>query len=879
MKILRLRLRDYRGVKDADLHFAPVGATVVEGPNEAGKTSLAEALGILFDYPDSSHSRDVKGIKPVHHDAGTEIELEAESGAYAFTYFKRFHKKPETTLTVTKPRQENLTGRPAHERAEAILRETIDTALWRALNLEQGKELHQADLRDKPSLSAALDRSAGGLSTDSGAETLFDTIRKESGQYYTEQGAERIRLQESRHSVKSLQEETAALDKSLKALEEDAERVAVLQNNLDRMEEQKTALEAETDQCRLTLAEIEMLRTVLKTTRLKLDSGSKSRDAALREVESRQQLIHKVDEIRRKQDRLEAETASTQPALTKAEEELSKASENARNTEAQHRRIESLLGLLRADFDYYNDKLHLEQLSERKARIDHAREKAASAHTLLKRNRMDEPRLKAVRKAERAVDVALAKQKAGAPSVRLKTLANLSIQLDGQEEQLQKDHRQIFSVPDRLRLTIPDVLDLEVIAGEDASELALDLESARHDLERACVEAGITDPGEAPRAFEDRRKATWALESKKRLELENLRDLSYEQLAGKILTLEKRVPAYPVERVPEPPLPPDLESSKQALDIAVRSLDRARLEWETAHHTLDATRQVKDSLRQATDKSRIQTELNKAELERKEEELRQARTRAEDEVLAETLAATAGEVDLRTRQVREAEEALQTKGPDKAETLLEAAQGSLRTLLNKRKADEDELIRARTRLSLQGEEGLHEKLQAARSRLEHMERENEALLRRARAAKLLFEIMREERDKARRAYVAPLREQIERLGQLLFNETFGVEINEDLSIIHRNLNGISVPFDALSGGTREQLSLISRLACAMIVSKDGSGAPLILDDALGYTDPERLKLMGAVLALAGRTCQIIILTCQPDRYSHVGEVKTIRLGC
>ena len=135
MKILRLRLRDYRGVKDADLHLAPVGATVVEGPNEAGKTSLAEALGILFDYPDSSHSRDVKGIKPVHHDAGTEIELEAESGAYAFTYFKRFHKKPETTLTVTKPRQENLTGRPAHERAEAILRETIDTALWRALNL------------------------------------------------------------------------------------------------------------------------------------------------------------------------------------------------------------------------------------------------------------------------------------------------------------------------------------------------------------------------------------------------------------------------------------------------------------------------------------------------------------------------------------------------------------------------------------------------------------------------------------------------------------------------------------------------------------------------------------------------------------------------
>jgi uncharacterized protein YhaN len=33
------------------------------------------------------------------------------------------------------------------------------------------------------------------------------------------------------------------------------------------------------------------------------------------------------------------------------------------------------------------------------------------------------------------------------------------------------------------------------------------------------------------------------------------------------------------------------------------------------------------------------------------------------------------------------------------------------------------------------------------------------------------------------------------------------------------------------------------------VAKDG-GTPVILDDALGYTDPERLKLMGAVLAVA-----------------------------
>ena len=57
---------------------------------------------------------------------------------------------------------------------------------------------------------------------------------------------------------------------------------------------------------------------------------------------------------------------------------------------------------------------------------------------------------------------------------------------------------------------------------------------------------------------------------------------------------------------------------------------------------------------------------------------------------------------------------------------------------------------------------------------------------------------------------------------------------------------------------------------SMIVAKD-SGPPVILDDALGYTDQERLKLMGAVLAVAARECQIVIFTCVPERYAFIGE--------
>ena len=209
--------------------------------------------------------------------------------------------------------------------------------------------------------------------------------------------------------------------------------------------------------------------------------------------------------------------------------------------------------------------------------------------------------------------------------------------------------------------------------------------------------------------------------------------------------------------------------------------------------------------------------------------------------------------------------------------LAETAKGSLRTTQNRRNAAQTELTEVQTRLKIHGEEGLHEKLHVAQAGLERLVADNKSLFRRASSARYLFETMREERDRARRAYVAPLKEKIEQLGRLVFDDSFQVDISDELLIASRTVKGVTVPFDSLSGGTKEQLSLIFRSACSMIVAKDG-GTPLILDDALGYTDPDWLRLMGAVLAKAAKECQIVIFTCVPDRYGNVGEATIVALG-
>ena len=183
----------------------------------------------------------------------------------------------------------------------------------------------------------------------------------------------------------------------------------------------------------------------------------------------------------------------------------------------------------------------------------------------------------------------------------------------------------------------------------------------------------------------------------------------------------------------------------------------------------------------------------------------------------------------------------------------------------------------RTKLSLLGEEGLATQLDMAKSELAHLTVTHEQLEARAAAAKLLFETFARRRTEAHHRYVAPFREGIESLGRLVFGSSLGVELADDLSISRRTLDGVTLDFADLSTGAKEQLGMISRLACASIVATDG-GAPVIFDDALGWSDPRKLERMGAAISKAGRSCQIIVLTCTPGRYASVGDASVVQLA-
>ena len=241
------------------------------------------------------------------------------------------------------------------------------------------------------------------------------------------------------------------------------------------------------------------------------------------------------------------------------------------------------------------------------------------------------------------------------------------------------------------------------------------------------------------------------------------------------------------------------------------------------------------------------------------------------------LAAETEKFDVASAALRRAEKALKAEDPESLKLELDNARGVKERADETLRENQDRQRELAGRLEKSGEYGLHSQLSEAESSLAHLQRQQEQTEARAQAARLLYETFSKHRHAARQRYVAPFKERIDQLGRIVFGPTFEAELGNDLKVERRTLDGVTVDFDQLSVGAKEQLGVICRLACAAIVSTSDGGAPVVLDDALGWSDPDRLRTMGAVIAAAGRECQVIVLTCTPGRYANVGDAKVIRL--
>ncbi|HEY5795458.1 MAG TPA: DNA-binding protein [Bosea sp. (in: a-proteobacteria)] len=156
-----------------------------------------------------------------------------------------------------------------------------------------------------------------------------------------------------------------------------------------------------------------------------------------------------------------------------------------------------------------------------------------------------------------------------------------------------------------------------------------------------------------------------------------------------------------------------------------------------------------------------------------------------------------------------------------------------------------------------------DKLAAAGKRLAGLEREV-ALLTRLRDA------LEAARAEARDHYFAPVMGELRPLLGLLFEDATVTFDEETLLPRTVSRNGLEEPVGVLSGGMREQLAVLTRLAFARLLAKDGQPAPVILDDALVYSDDDRIERMFDALHRQASNQQIIVFSCRQRAFAQLG---------
>jgi hypothetical protein len=892
MRLRKLRVENFRGLRALELEPQLEGVTIIEAPNESGKSSLMEAMRLLLDprFKDNSKAAQVKAVRPVGRDVGVEIEAELIFEDLELRFSKRFFKETHTRLEFI-GRGEVLTGGEAHDRMAAIFSEHVDEALWQQLNFSQGQGLESLALGESQLLAQALDEAASedAESAEAGeadqelpkhidAAELFSLIEGEFGRYWSrgQSAKPKKELKEVDERLADADAEVERLEDRLRALESDAARVTVLEASLRQQSADQKQREPELAKARAQLQACEKLDEQARTTRAEAD-------AARAQLEGARQNLATIDSGEARAAQLAKEVEGQKRERDEALAALAEASEKDLREQDAIEAARAEFVEAQAELDAVKERargialaLELARLRKDLATLDGAALKVATLETQLASETLTAEAVDQLRAACEASALAEASLAAGSPRVEFELgVTDAIVEHDGVPLDLPAQAPHSLIVSERLHLELPGKLDLRIIAGDSAERVREAARGARAQMDRELSRTGVESLAEARRRLDDKIKLQAALDAERNA----LEALSEQLLAGQDLASSRaRIEALE-ERAAQ------LEELPAGSDLAQLDAERAEKERllvekiETLGDQLRALEAGAVARAETRAELRIREQRSKAKLELRNEEAQLLAQSLPDEASRKAVRLELEALIVADAQASEAhglaQSSLMAAQPDvlgmRADNLEAAVERGKRELEDQR----HELLRARERINERGGEGLGERLLSAQDARVHAQREHDELHARADAARCLYEVMRDARERERRRYREPLKREIVHLGRVVFGPDFDVELAPDLKIARRLRDGLSLPFESLSAGAREQLAIVSALATARLTAQ--RGVPLVLDDSLGYADRGRLERMGAVLSHAGKQSQILVLTCMAERYASVGDARRISL--
>lgn len=831
------------------------GITVLSEPNEFGKSTFFDAIHALFFEKHGSRNAAIKALQP-HAGGAPEVAVEVDLPEGRFRIAKRWISKAQAQVL-------DATGRliAQADEAEAWIDRLMGGGLagpsgllWVRQGLmgleSDDKRERERDLSARrdlmSSVAGEIDMMTGGRRMDA----VIDRVAEALAKLATDGGRPKAGGEWKRavDEAAALAAEEAVLRPRAERLSGDLARRTEVNRTLTRLTDPADAAaraQALTDaqaahQAALAhQAEVAQAETALRLARLDADRAGQEIAAA---------------------ETLAARVAAAQTALAKADDAAAAARARADDlgqrdraaagaAEALAHQTRDLRSRLQAATRAETAQAAKAQAEDLQRRLD----RATGLQTSLDQTRAQRARItvtarmiEAAEKAQSALDLARARAEAQAVTIEARPDGAPAI-LNGAA--LPGGPVPILAAAD---LTLPGFGALRIDPGAGRSgEAITEVEQA---LARLLAEAQVES---LPAA-----RAQWAEAQRLEAEAKQAAALLAEVAPEGLDALRTALARAETLAADAP------EATEEAASVTA-----ALAQAEAAEQSARAAAKAAHDLSVQAGEARAAAEANRASADR---HLAAALSEAGDPA---ALAARIAELKARAPALSEAATkaeaalaALRAAAPDlaTAEARLTRAKGAVDQARHAEQKAREDLASLNATILALAEEGIEERLATlagdraeAEARAARYEAEVRALTRLRRA-------LDEARTKARDAYFGPVLRELQPLLAILHP---GAQLTiDDTSLLPATLtrNGQPEALEILSGGTREQVAILTRLAFARLFATAGRPVPVILDDALVHSDDDRIEAMFDALHRTARDQQILVLTCRQRAFAALG---------
>lgn len=864
MKLRALHLTNVRKFtgQRASITGIGEGITTVSEANEFGKSTFFDAIHALFFERYSATARSVKSLQP-YAGGAVEIAAEVETDTGRFRVEKRFLSRKSAKVTQL-PQGTTLAQDDEAERWIATLLGTAREGPAGLLWVRQGLVgLEPDSAKDKSqlvetrrdllsSVTGEIDAMTGGRRMD----RVMRRVVEELSPILTKTGRKTGPWKVAADKVTSLEETLAGLNAQVRRLEQALIDRKAAEASLRRLDDADAkarrnaaldAAKAAYDRARAHAGAVTAARQdrdlaalTSKNAKAELDSflGAVAalNTAQKQHAESARELAvakEETDRLTTALDRAKAQYKTTTNAVSKAHKALAAARRQAtaRNAQTTSARLQTQI----ADAET--------ALADRDA-----------AQAIMRASGATSEWLGRVEEAQDAVAKLEAVLQAQSTTLSVAYTGSTRITRDGAP--LPADCPVMLSGETRLDLPGIGVMTIRPqAAGQDTTT---DLEQARAAFNALLTRAGAAHLREA-RTLATERASANAKASLAQAVLDTLAPEGIDTL--RTAKADADLAAVDAHDDPLPPIA-DLEAhlreAEQAQERDHGLVDAAGADHARARETQIKLQAVAESAHHALDRARTDAGPETTRDSRRTDLLRdQART---DEALKtadtalEQLAAAAPDLQTAAAELKRAEHTVSAARTERAEVAerLAALSSEIRTLAG---------------------DGIEERRDEVAGQLDAARATEAGFAHHAAALTRLKTALDTERDAAREIYFGPVQEELTPLLAILHGDAALSFDGENLLPSGLVRDQTEEALEDLSGGTKEQIAILTRLAFARLFARQGRHMPIILDDALVYSDDTRIVQMFTALTRVAQDQQILVFSCRQLAFQDLGGAR------